>query len=489
MTPATATGPAAGEGITFPRADGARPTTSAGRAVLAAAARPVDDALAARIEGAQEWRRDYLRAVRELTAASARSPEAALAIAEHGLAALRRALVVDRGGADAPLDTALDGSGRAPLTTRETRGDAARVAELRVPVGGRELHGTALLDQLDRWVAAGVVEPSFAEAVGRVVANPQWLALTGRRVVVIGAASELGPLEPLTAWGAHVLAVDLPSERACRRIDAVAGRGAGTVALPIAPDGSCGVDVLRRLPELRDWIEANAGDDALVLGMYAYADGGAHVRVTAAFDLLAEDLLARRPGTAIAYLATPTDAFVVPDDVVAAARAAWDARRVRAVAQAPLRTLSRGRLFAPAYADGEPVADILVEQQGPNYALAKRLQRWRGVLAARDGHPVSFNVAPPAMTRSVTKNRVLAAAYAGAPRFGVEVFAPDTTRALMAALLVHDLHVPAPPGRHPETLFSDAAAHGGLWRAAYEPRSVLGLAALAGLPAALRPGR
>jgi hypothetical protein len=28
--------------------------------------------------------------------------------------------------------------------------------------------------------------------------------------------------------------------------------------------------------------------------------------------------------------------------------------------------------------------------------------------------------------------------------------------------------------------------HGGLWRAAYDPRSVLGLAAVTGLPSALR---
>jgi hypothetical protein len=30
-------------------------------------------------------------------------------------------------------------------------------------------------------------------------------------------------------------------------------------------------------------------------------------------------------------------------------------------------------------------------------------------------------------------------------------------------------------------LFADAANHGGLWRAAYEPRSVLSLAAVLGL--------
>jgi hypothetical protein len=83
----------------------------------------------------------------------------------------------------------------------------------------------------------------------------------------------------------------------------------------------------------------------------------------------------------------------------------------------------------------------------------------------------------------VTKNRVLAAAYAGAGRFGVEVFEPATTKVLMAALLVHDLRAGAGPARaHPWQDEAHAAAHGGLWRIAYAPRSVLGLAALVGYP-------
>ena len=131
------------------------------------------------------------------------------------------------------------------------------------------------------------------------------------------------------------------------------------------------------------------------------------------------------------------------------------------------------------------IADVLVPQQGPNYTLAKRVQRWRAQVAQADGHQVSANVAPATTTRSVTKNRLLAAAYAGAGRFGVEIFAPATSRVLMAALLVHDLRARAAAPQHPDDLFVTAAAHGGLWRVAYSPRSVLGLAAVAGLPRAL----
>jgi hypothetical protein len=96
-----------------------------------------------------------------------------------------------------------------------------------------------------------------------------------------------------------------------------------------------------------------------------------------------------------------------------------------------------------------------------------------------------MNVAPPTRTRSVMKNRALAAAYAGAHRFGVEVFEPSTTRVLMAALLVHDLNTGGGPA-HPQPWQDEAyaAAHGGLWRIAYAPRSALPLAALLGYSAA-----
>jgi len=287
----------------------------------------------------------------------------------------------------------------------------------------------------------------------------------------------------------------VPGSPAWAAIERAARTGAGPMTVPRRGDGtSLGADLVAELPAVRAWLLEAAGDDPLVLGMYAYADGGAHVRVTAAADVLAAELLDERPGTALAGMATPTDAFLVDPEVMDDARRRWRARRVRAALQAPVRLAGRGRLFAPAYAEevtGEDgarwgVADVLVPQQGPNYALAKRLQRWRAVCAEQAGRPVSFNVAPAAWTRSVIRNRLLAAAYGGAHRFGIEIFAPETSRVLMAAMLVHDLHRPAPARRHPEALFADGAAHGGLWRAAYEPRTALPLAAVAGLPSALR---
>jgi hypothetical protein len=106
-------------------------------------------------------------------------------------------------------------------------------------------------------------------------------------------------------------------------------------------------------------------------------------------------------------------------------------------------------------------------------------------VARQDGTTVSFNVAPPTRTRSVTSNRVLAAAYAGAHVFGAEIFEPATSNRLMAALLVHQLRRPRPAAPQAWTDEAAGAAHGGLWRVAYQPRTVLPLAAVRGIPAAL----
>jgi hypothetical protein len=104
---------------------------------------------------------------------------------------------------------------------------------------------------------------------------------------------------------------------------------------------------------------------------------------------------------------------------------------------------------------------------------------------ARDGVPsrrvwCSLAIAPATRTRSVVKNRALAAEYAGAHRFGVEVFDPATSNTLMAALLVHDLRSTESLAR-PDAAWSQQAAHGGLWLSTYAPRSVLGVAAALGL--------
>jgi hypothetical protein len=497
------------DGVQFPERDGRRSSLATGRTIFAAAARAADAHLAARIESTDNWRKRYLGPVRALVEAGIRSRSDAPRIALSGLNAARGELSFVRGGDELSIGEAFS-SFREDLFKTETiqgveRGGATQVS---IPYRGETLEGNALQRQLGEWERAGVIEPSCVHAIREVLASPEWLDLSDLHVVMLGAASEMGPLTSLCSWGANVIAVDLPRPHLWRRIVEVARRGRGRLLVPLRTTGEggddiynhAGADLLTQAPEVRTWL---AGFDVpLTVGNYVYADGGNFVCLATAVDMLIDDLSLARADLSVAYLATPTDVYAVPSEVASAATSQRP-RGVSGTVHAIAGTATRRRLYSPNYDelisddDGRSwgVSDCLVPQQGPNYALAKALQRWRATAARDAGHISSANLAPATLTQSVVRNRVLAAAYAGAPSFGVEIFEPTTSAALMATLLVHDLRNgkavanPEMQLQHPYELWMDAAAHGGLLRLPYEPRSILLLAALRGLLTLHRPGK
>jgi hypothetical protein len=479
-------------GVVFPAgADGRRSTAAVGRAVIADALRPVDPPGALAAEQETNWRAGYLPHVRRTVEAGLASRAAALTIAAAGLDSLHARMRAVGPAGESDLGVLRSAPAGRRLRTVEVRGDAGAEQELSLPYRGQRLRGDDLRRRLDAWVQAGVVEPSCADAVRTVADHPEWLALPGTTVAVLGAGAEMGPLTALLRWGARVAAVDLPRPALWQRVLDTGRRSAGTLLVPVTGDDGelsarAGADLITEVPEVADWLTGLPGTP--VLGNYVYADGATNVRVSVAVDVLTVRLADARPDLALAFLATPTDVFAVPREAVEFSVAAYARRSAPAkLLGRPLRTLSAGRLLRRAYLPGaDPgISDSLVPQQGPNYALAKRLQRWRATVAREAGSTVSMNVAPPTRTRSVVKNRALAAAYAGAHRFGVEVFEPATSNVLMAALLVHDLHTGGGPRHdHPWQDEAHAAAHGGLWRTPYAPRSALGLAAVLGLGAA-----
>ncbi len=480
-------------GLVFPTDEGGRRSTSAlGRAVVADALRRVDPTGALAAEQETAWRSGYLAHFRRLLEAGLASPEAATTIARDGLESLHaRMRVHDETGTEHGV--AQWPAGGPHVEGVEVTGTREPVGELVLPYRGERLRGDEIRRRIDAWTEAGVVEPSLAEAVEAVLANPDWLRLEGHTVAVLGAGAEMGPLPSLLRWGARVAAVDLARPPIWQRVLQLAREGAGTLVVPLPHgydgdqlDHVAGVDLLGDVPAIGEWLTGQPG--TLVVGNYVYADGATNARVSTAVDVLTTRLLGGRDDVALGFLATPTDVFAVPGSAVEQATLAYESRSRRAKTLGrPLRALSGGRLLRRAYAPGSDpgINDALVPQQGPNYALAKRLQRWRAAVARHDGVTVSMNVAPPTRTRSVIKNRALAAAYAGAHRFGVEVFEPSTSNVLMAALLVHDLHTGGGPRHdHPWQDEAFAAVHGGLWRTPYAPRSALGLAAMLGYGAA-----
>merc|ERR1712071_524835 len=86
---------------------------------------------------------------------------------------------------------------------------------------------------------------------------------------------------------------------------------------------------------------------------------------------------------------------------------------------------------------------------------------------------------PATSTVSVTQNRTFAWAYEGMPYFTpYEISAPETSNAVMSAILLSDLNDPKSAGnpntklRNPNEIFKYGSFNGGCWRCAYEVDSI-----------------
>jgi hypothetical protein len=481
-------------GIQFPAdAAGKRSSAAVGRAILAAALRPLDEKAATQCLAERDWRHAYPQHFRRLVALQAAAPQAVVASCRAGLDAAWQALPFLVDGRALPLREAMARPTGAPLQSLRLQGGSAAPARWEVPYKGRRLHGDALARRIDAWAAAGVIEASTAAALHAARTHPDWFDLSDRHLVLLGAGSEAGPLAWLAQWRANIVAIDLARAPTWKKIAQRAAAGNGRLIAPVAGEAAldiqhAGCDMLTQTPGIAAWLQS-LGQPLDVFSI-AYLDGERHVRVSLAMDAIAAACTAADARSTLAWMATPTDVFAVPQPLAEAVMRAYAERgTLKRLAQAGLRAGSGGRSFAPHIetlvdaADGSRwgVVDCLVIEQGPNYALAKRLQQWRALVARAEGRGVSINVAPSTTTASVVSNPALAAGFRGAKAFDIEVFAPDTTNALMAAMWVHDLRNPPAAAAHPLQLLVDGANHGGLWRVPYLPRSVLPFAALLGL--------
>jgi hypothetical protein len=496
--------------IAFPLGPDGQPSSRlAGTQILAAALGALDPAHGEAALREPRWRHAYPQHFRRLVDGGMRSASAALASASAGLDAAWHCLRWQSDDGVCSLREAMSVDGLPLVTgTLQGRGDP-RPAAWGVPYRGELLQGATLAARIDDWLERGIIEPSAATALHRCLANPGWFDLSDRTMVLLGAGSEAGPLTWLARWRARIVALDVPREAVWQRIVQTVLDGNATLLAPLrevragreAPDAddaaawprTAGVDLLTETPRAATWLRSLEGPfDVAALG---YLDGERHVRLAIAMDLLQMAACEADARSTLAWMATPTDVFAVPAETARRAMRAYAERpAVQRALQMPVRLASGDRLFHPNVEGLEHpmagplygVVDSIVVEQGPNYALAKRLQQWRAVLARAAGHRTVLNIAPSTTTASVLKNPAFAAGFAGASTFGIETFEPATTNALMAALWVHDLRSeasaahPMRPLGHPFELFMDNACHGGLWTCAYRARSALPVAAVVG---------
>ena len=176
-----------------------------------------------------------------------------------------------------------------------------------------------------------------------------------------------------------------------------------------------GANLLTQIPEIAQWLVQFP--QKLDLAAIAYLDGEKHVRVSMAMDSIMQYVSEHKPDTSLMFMCTPTDVYAVPKEVAEALKRNLNlVHNYKNGCERCFYTLTQTFFQAP-YQDlitsenGKTygIADCLVVEQGPNYALAKRIQQWRATLARHQGQRVSINIAPSTTTHSVTKNPLLKA--------------------------------------------------------------------------------
>jgi hypothetical protein len=499
-------------GVLFPETDrGDRSTSFGGKRAFAAAVGAVDPSAAEKVKKEKNWRFGYSKHIIRNVQESLRSPQAAIKIARSGLDYVHASFeFATEDGSIMPISEAMR-SIKGSFETVVIKGDKPfGKSSLNVPYwpfsskskrDQSTLQGDELRAKLAEWVSSGTIEDSAREAIERVV-DHDGLDLSHQYFVLLGASSAMGPLELLLSFGANVIAVDLDREGIWKKLINAVHNSRGTMIIPMKKNPSecktydeiaanAGCNLLTQPAEISNWLKSLYPDERLVIGGYAYLDGELHVKVAVAMDAIMEAVCEARKDTMLAFLCTPTDCHVMTKQAHDAAvenhkNAPWWMRLISSVSGG--KYLERNVMEPVRGDDGEDAyfCDGLVLAQGPNYALAKRIQTWRTVVARVDGHAVSTNVAPSTATLSVMHNKMFAAAYHGMSMFvPMEVFRQETSTAVMGALLVHDVifkdgvAYPSTLLRNPLCVVREESMNGGVWRCAFKIGSIGHVAVMA----------
>jgi hypothetical protein len=317
-------------GIAWPIDDkekGTRSSTPVNKEILAAAVGAVNPEKAEKIRNAKGYRFTYVKHLIGLVEEQCKSPEDALKIAQAGLdKAYELFEFIAPDGSAVSVKEAMAAKNAEKFHTGFVKGEGSEKSDgLEVPYKGKTLKGEELKAQVKKWVDYGTIEASAGEAIIGCVDNPKWCELSDRYFVLLGAGSAMGPLQVLLALGANVIAVDLDRPFIWKRLIEMTKKSSGTITFPLKEDqkklktddelyASAGCNLFTHTPMIRDWLMDLHPGKPFTVGSYAYLNGALHVQVSLAMDAITKDLSEKRPGTSLAYLCTPTDLHLVPEE-------------------------------------------------------------------------------------------------------------------------------------------------------------------------------
>lgn len=126
--------------------------------------------------------------------------------------------------------------------------------------------------------------------------------------------------------------MDLDRPFIWQRLIELTKKSSGSITFPLKADqktlktddelyASAGCNLFTHTPMIRDWLLDLYKGKAFTVGSYAYLNGALHVQVSLAMDAITKDLSEKRPNTSLAYLCTPTDLHLVPEEAFRASEA------------------------------------------------------------------------------------------------------------------------------------------------------------------------
>ena len=422
-----------------------------------------------RLGAPDDWRGNYQRVFAELTRLEAGDG----AIAKRLLKRLHE-LVTD-------------------VTAVEARVLTVRLAGAGQPVElstiGKATSAALLVNQL---AEPGIAEPLEAfDALGAGQLNP------AHKLISIGANAELSLAPEWLSVGGSVIAIARPNAAKWQRLIEFARASAGSLVLPVMASRGrglteielqklpsaelaalAGLDLETELESIQGWLDGLVAADQrakFVALATVYAGGSRQILVATAADAILARLMNALPNDrlALGWLATPLDSIKASAELLAARESGYANRSAGRRIRDSLLKLIFGGPLAPQRTE---VLDFSVARQGSSYLLAKRIERWRSMVARAAGFQTWFQVAPPAVTVSTVGHKFVRAAYRGATKFGITSFEPWMLRDLLTASLLGTL-------ASGKNLDESAAIHGGVWRSPYAPGSFWLPATILGWPA------
>ena len=357
-----------------------------------------------------------------------------------------------------------------------------------------------LADLANEWVDRDLAEPDVLEAFKYLQNNPGTKP-GGDLLFALAGNAELSGAKDWLSLGGRVAVVARPNPVAWQALIEHAKRSAGTLLVPVLRANNAkpelyeraGLDLVQDVSAIASWLhELSRTESRVVVSSYAYIGGSNQIIAQAAQDALiaAASTNIAKSKLALSWLATPVD-------VVVAGKEIYDRQLEKHRARGSLVRARDG--FWRIFGQLEKAEPTLIEttsgtsvsfdassvRQGSSYLLAKHSEKWRAMVAARQGNLVSYTVAPPAATRSVLSVKVLNYTYKGLARFGVYPFSAAATRRVMALLLLRNLNdsnSPAAPANsgNQVRLVSATSVHGATWRLAYSSESIWVVATVLG---------